>query len=583
MKLSIGALLGLVIVLSWAHASFAAAPVVVGTLPTNQALQAAETSSIEITFDQTINPLTLNAIRVFGRWSGVHRGSLQALDGNTRARFIPYQAFSAGEWVTVSMAKGLENMAGEPMATGYTWNFWVRSKPASIDLVETAQIPVRQTGELHIQCYGAYAGDLNEDGYSDLAVINEITADLRVFLNDGAGGYGPFTVVPIPNGNVPSANEGADFNGDGHIDLAIGNGGGSHVSVMLGDGNGGFLSTTAYTSGNQVRGIGIADLDGDGAEDIIAANRFSNNLGLFENAGNGVFLPVETVEATVNDEYACAVTDANGDGIADVFVGGNIGQEVVLMLGDGAGNLIPAGSVDANGRPWMMAAGDMNGDGHADVVSANSFANNIAVILGDGAGNLTLDDTYFSGAFTLAIDVGDIDGDGDLDVVASNFSSNDWYVWENDGTGTLVNPKVYDASAAGSCAILHDRDNDGDLDMTGVDELDDLLFMFENPGQATGTIPTVPAAQLFQNAPNPFNPSTRIDYQVFSPGNVSLRVFDLRGSHVRTLIDERTEVGRFSAQWDGTDTQGRIVASGVYVYELQTPRNTSSRRMVLLK
>ena len=50
---------------------------------------------------------------------------------------------------------------------------------------------------------------------------NEEANDLRVFMNDGNGGYGPFTVVPIPEANKPSTNDGADFDGDEAYDLLI--------------------------------------------------------------------------------------------------------------------------------------------------------------------------------------------------------------------------------------------------------------------------------------------------------------------------------------------------------------------------
>jgi len=89
---------------------------------------------------------------------------------------------------------------------------------------------------------------------------------------------------------------------------------------------------------------------------------------------------------------------------------------------------------------------------------------------------------------------------------------------------------------------------------------------------------------LSQNRPNPFNPITVIEYEV-PAGNehVQLRIFDARGRIVRTLVDERQRGGPASVSWDGTDQDGRQLASGVYYYQLTTGNKQVSRRMVLLK
>lgn len=86
---------------------------------------------------------------------------------------------------------------------------------ASLDIVEVGQLSTRRPGEGSVISYGAYAGDLNDDGWSDLAILNDAANDLRVFLNDGTGQYDDFAVHPLPSGSVPSTNEGGDFNASG--------------------------------------------------------------------------------------------------------------------------------------------------------------------------------------------------------------------------------------------------------------------------------------------------------------------------------------------------------------------------------
>ncbi|MBT3342839.1 MAG: T9SS type A sorting domain-containing protein [Gemmatimonadetes bacterium] len=88
---------------------------------------------------------------------------------------------------------------------------------------------------------------------------------------------------------------------------------------------------------------------------------------------------------------------------------------------------------------------------------------------------------------------------------------------------------------------------------------------------------------LDQNYPNPFNPTTTITYRLDAPGSVKLAVFDLAGQRIRRLVDAYRVAGVYVAEWDGNDDQGRRVASGVYLYRLQTATTTMSRRLTLLK
>lgn len=88
---------------------------------------------------------------------------------------------------------------------------------------------------------------------------------------------------------------------------------------------------------------------------------------------------------------------------------------------------------------------------------------------------------------------------------------------------------------------------------------------------------------LQQNYPNPFNPGTTIEFNLPRASSVKLEVFDLHGVRVRTLIDESLPSGGRVAVWDGRDDHGDGVASGMYIYRLQTDLMTESRRMLLLR
>ncbi|MCH9025124.1 MAG: VCBS repeat-containing protein, partial [candidate division Zixibacteria bacterium] len=285
--------------------------------PASQEIAAERQTDIVVNFDSTMDPATINSstFRVFGRWSGPATGMFQFENGNRQVRFTPDEPFFAGEWITVSLSKGIKTSNATSMATGYSWSFWAKSDFSSLVQSLDTVFTVRDSGEAHIQCYGAYAGDLNDDGFSDLTIINEIADDVRVALNDGTGLFSGFTTYPFSGNGVASPNEGGDFNGDGIIDLAVGATATDKLRILIGDGLGGFVTPAIeYTGGLRMRGVTVMDIDGDGDDDICTSNISSDNITIFLNDGNGVFSTVIPVESGSSGEFACAAADANNYG-----------------------------------------------------------------------------------------------------------------------------------------------------------------------------------------------------------------------------------------------------------------------------
>jgi hypothetical protein len=91
------------------------------------------------------------------------------------------------------------------------------------------------------------------------------------------------------------------------------------------------------------------------------------------------------------------------------------------------------------------------------------------------------------------------------------------------------------------------------------------------------------SASLAQNTPNPFNPSTTISFTVAEKGNVTLNVYDANGRLVRTLASGVRDAGTHDVTWDGRDSAGLTVGSGVYFYRLTSGKHSESKKMVLLK
>jgi hypothetical protein len=88
---------------------------------------------------------------------------------------------------------------------------------------------------------------------------------------------------------------------------------------------------------------------------------------------------------------------------------------------------------------------------------------------------------------------------------------------------------------------------------------------------------------LCQNIPNPFNAGTRISYSLPQAGRVHLEIFNIMGQRVAVLLDGVQPAGHHTVRWDGKDNSCQPLASGVYIYRLQTESARLTRKMVLLR
>ena len=112
-----------------------------------------------------------------------------------------------------------------------------------------------------------------------------------------------------------------------------------------------------------------------------------------------------------------------------------------------------------------------------------------------------------------------------------------------------------------------------------------LTTVKDNPCEVTAvTQPVLPTATfLGQNHPNPFNPTTTLEYGLVSFELVSINIYNARGELVRTLVSGRRAPGSYSVEWDGRDQRGNQVASGVYLSRMQAGSFSQTKKLVLLK
>jgi aminopeptidase N len=104
-----------------------------------------------------------------------------------------------------------------------------------------------------------------------------------------------------------------------------------------------------------------------------------------------------------------------------------------------------------------------------------------------------------------------------------------------------------------------------------------------NPSASAGDVAANGPVRLMQNSPNPFARATTIVFSLPRSAKVGMSIYDVRGREIARLADETMEAGKHELAWDGADSRGREVASGIYYYRLVADEDVLTRKMVVLK
>ena len=283
----------------------------------------------------------------------------------------------------------------------------------------------RNLGADRSTSYACELGDFDGDGDLDVAVGNDM-APCEVYLNDGTGRFD----LHCRFGEISSVRSLslADIDRDGDLDI-LATSRGKPNQIYLNDGTAHF--PTSHTFGNQKDStidVAVADLNGDGQLDLVLANRDAQEncvlLGAeakADSSNNSVQFKQRIPFGSGRDSSrAVAVADFDGDGTLD-WVVGNIGQPNAVYFGDGAGGVRKSVMVDRdNGATYTVAAADMNNDGQIDIVAGNVASRNI-VYLNTGNGvSFTAVPFGESDTATYGLTVADFDGDGYHDIAVAN-------------------------------------------------------------------------------------------------------------------------------------------------------------------
>ncbi|MDP6779791.1 MAG: cohesin domain-containing protein, partial [Candidatus Latescibacteria bacterium] len=428
---------------------------------------------------------------------------------------------SVGDTVTIDLVatEGASGAVGFSATLSYNTDALKFLSLSAVDLFANG-MPIPQLGEGTVSLNVALLGTSST---KDSGSMGQVQFEVR-------SGFSEKTTVVLLSGQYGTSS--------GTSDVTIGSGGAS-----------------AVIGGGTSSGEPTADFSGDGKVDFSDFVQFAQAFG----GTNPAF-------------------DLDGDG--------KVGFGDFVKFAQAFGSTVgkPAGLA----KPVGVAPGP-NGDAGVTVSSRSAGADGeVSVVVG------VSDAVEVSGySLRVSYDASALELLGSEAVAASRFGdSGSVGLSTRPGVGEAViaDMLVSDAVVSGSGDLVRlrfrvlDATVSSRVSITDVEVSDGLGRIDLLAGVEDASVRAIPAEYaLGQNYPNPFNPDTQISYQLPESGEVWLVVYNLLGQEVRVLAQGHQDVGYYRVVWDGKDTSGRSVSSGVYLVRMASGDFTSVKKMLLLK
>ncbi|HRX50423.1 MAG TPA: C25 family cysteine peptidase [Candidatus Krumholzibacteria bacterium] len=480
---------------------------------------------------------------------------------------------------------------------------------------------------------GIVLADITDDPGLEIVASCRSTNAIYVFESDGAVAPGWPRTMNNWNWATPCA---GDIDGDGLAEVVVNTirnrtYAWNHDGTEVLDGDGDPATDGVFhervNEWYSFATPSLADLDGDGAAEVIFGTRSSDTapdelLALRADGTQPAGWPVLLgIYGEAMDSPAVGDWDRDGD------------VEIVLITEDDKLHVLDRTGAHEPGFPIAFIAdnngvgqscpspalGDMDGDGLLEIVAVAVDDATHAMIHVIGRDGLDLPGwpKAVGGSSESSPILGDVTGDGLPDVIygiggASDSQENLLYAFRNDGA-TIPGFPLSLSGPVRATPTLTDLNGDGDVDLVYAGwDLAVHVWDFPAPwNEAAAAWPTfhgdvqrrgvtadltisavaepsplLPQALVLEPcAPNPFNPATTIRFALPADvrGRTRLRVFDLQGRLVRTLVDGVLPAGFHEVAWRGRDDRDRAVGSGVYLYRLEAGGVAAQGRMTLVK
>jgi hypothetical protein len=275
---------------------------------------------------------------------------------------------------------------------------------------------------------GIAVADFNQDGDSDLAVINRDSGDLSLFTGTTDAGFTP-PLSNVPLSGSPTGIVTGDFNQDGDPDLAVATGGAAASNnnvTILTAGTGSTFTVGTPIGVNQVpSSIAVGDFNRDGDPDL-AVPKSNGRMSVLVGGAGSSFTPDGGATSVGDSPSAITAADFNADGDVDLAVTSSLLTKVTVLIGGSGATFAPEPTTLPTGTsPRAIAAANFDGDaaGDPDLAVANSGSDSISLFTGLSGPAFAPADSLAVGDEPSGIAVADLNGDGDPDLAVSNEAS----------------------------------------------------------------------------------------------------------------------------------------------------------------
>ncbi|HCN37936.1 MAG TPA: hypothetical protein DIS94_09525 [Bacteroidetes bacterium] len=463
------------------------------------------------------------------------------------------------------------------VATGNYWTLCINGATGVIVWQYSTHFGSINTGSVEWEDAMDIA-DLDNNGVFDV-VIGCGGGNEMVYALNGATGtvmwsYGSPTTTS--DGDIEAISIKRDFNNDGFKDVIVsasgvtGGSGGRHAAICLNGLNGQqiFISTQPqpFTDDAITTDSGVA----------IGAN--NNGAPYVVNGLNNSGSIVWTFTAPGNVWSLKEIPDINGNGSKDIL--GLSGFNGSVYAINGTGGAIWSVTLGSSNNGKIQLLNDANANGSIDFsLSAPQVAYRIDSKTGGILWSNSLSSSYLRGIDNI----GDITGDMIDDIVIATQQPARLLVL-NGATGGILFEHVFGLTITqrgDRAAVLKDIDTNGVNEFLGGNREGKVILFYGGNGTVTNITPVseIPSEyKLNQNYPNPFNPTTNINFEIPVSSFVSLKVYDVRGREISTLVNSHLNAGSHTFMFDASG-----LTSGVYFYTLQTNNYSKTMKMMVTK